>query len=119
MAASKLELIAIQKRAELMASQPKGYNDADDAHHYSVTHTKALADSTTPEQGRGTGDNDPASAAENQNGGTKTDIFGNPNIPGSGRNPAFSMNHNNPTNRYGYEDSIDTSGNVGQVVLNG
>jgi len=109
---SKLEDIAIQQRATLI---PKNiYNDAAPANNYTATNTRALADTQTPENGKGTGDNEVEAASENYNGGSATDKFGNPSIPGSGRNPAFSMNQFNPSNKY---IAPDTSANVGQVVL--
>lgn len=112
MASNKLEEIGIAQRATLI---PKNtYNDAAPANNYSPTHTNALADSTTPEKGRGTGANDPATAAEDYNGGTQTDKFGNPIIPGSGRQPAFSMNQYNLDNKY---VAPDTSANVGQSII--
>lgn len=107
-----LEQVAIQQRAALI---PKNYyNNAAPSNNYNPAHTRAMADGTTPEAGRGTGDNDPQAASENYAGGTNTDIFGNPNIPGSGRKPAFSMNEYNLDRRY---TAPDTSANVGQVVI--
>jgi hypothetical protein len=109
---NKLEQAAIQQRAILIPQN--AYNDAAPANEYTATHTKALADATTPEKGRGTGSVDPQTAAVDYNGGTNTDKFGNPSIPGSGREPAFSMNQYNLNNGY---SAPDTSANVGQVVI--
>ena len=110
--ASQLELIAIQQRAALI---PKNYyNDEAPANNYNPTHSRAIADSETPEAGRGTGANDPLTASLDYNGGTETDKFGNPAIPGTGRQPAFSMNQYNPDRVY---TAPDTSANIGQVVI--
>jgi hypothetical protein len=112
MPSNKLEQAAIIQRAILIPQN--AYNDAAPANEYTATHTKALADATTPEQGRGTGAADPQTAAVDYNGGTNTDKFGNPTMPGSGRQPAFSMNQYNLNNGY---TAPDTSLNQGQVVI--
>lgn len=119
MASNKLEEAAILARATLI---PKNlYSDASPEHNYTATHSRALADETTPEAGRGTGDANMESAIENDNAGTKTDKFGNPAILGTGRNAALTQNlakwgmGKEPEQQY---KSPDTSANVGEVVIN-
>ena len=83
---SKLEIIGIDQRNALL---PKNDYNGIPGNQYTSTHTRALADTATPEHGRGTGgDLD----SENYKAGTKTDIKGNPSVPGSGRNPAIANN---------------------------
>ena len=107
---SKLEIIALQKRNDLVAINE--FDGVDLANGYSATHTKALADDATPEHGRGTGgDLDTL----NYNAGTHTDRYGNVEVPGSGRAAAFANNGSTwgytPGNGY---TTPDTSGNIGQ-----
>ena len=49
---NKLEQAAIIQRSILIPRN--AYNDAAPANEYTATHTKALADTGTPEKGRGT-----------------------------------------------------------------
>lgn len=110
---TKLEQIAIVQRGILI---PKNeFNNESPANNYTETHTKALADTATPEEGRGTGG---FLDIDNQAAGTQTDILGNPFIPGSGRKPAYALNGST----WGYTpDSYyqkpDMSGNIGQVSI--
>lgn len=115
MGQSKLEQIAIAQRGVLNAIN--SYNNVDASNNYTATHTKALSDTLTPEQGRGSGGENYLDTP-NQNVGTQTDIYGNPSIPGSGRKPAYANNGST----WGYTpDSVyqapDTSGNIGQIVV--
>lgn len=116
MGQSKLEEIAIIQRNTLI---PKNYyNNEADANNYAATHTRAKSDTLTPEAGRGSGGNNFLDTPNYDGVGTQTDINGNPSIPGSGRNPAFTNNGST----WGYTpDSIynapDTSANIGQVVI--
>lgn len=107
---SKLEIIALQKRNDLIAIN--NYNGIDPSNEYSGTHSKALADKKTPEQGRGTGG---FLDTHNNNAGTETDKFGNPTMLGSGRAAAIANNGSTwgytPTEGY---TTPDTSGNIGQ-----
>lgn len=86
---------------------------------YGAAHTKALADSQSPEMGRGTGEGNIYDATQNTTAGTITDKDGNqPYFPGSGRNPALTKNLADwgygPINNY---HSPDTSLNVGAVII--
>ncbi len=107
---SKLEIIALQKRNDLIAIND--YNGIDGANGYSATHTRALSDAQTPEHGRGTGG---FLDTGNYDAGTATDRFGNPDIPASGREAAFANNGSTwgytPDEEY---TTPDTSGNAGQ-----
>lgn len=113
MAQSKLEQIAIVQRNTLIPINT--FNNEAPANNYTAGHTRALSDTETPEQGRGTQN---FLDTSNYDAGTQTDINGNPSIPGSGRNPAIANNGSS----WGYTpNSIytapDTSANVGQVVI--
>lgn len=106
---NKLEQAAIATRDSLIARN--NYNNADDSNNYSATHTRALADQTTPVYGKGTG-----VFLDTYNGGGDLDVNGNPTYGGSGRLAAFA--NNTSTWGYGpnsYYQHPDTSGNVGQV----
>ena len=76
---TSLDSAAVARRDALEAlNQSKygfGIND-----EYGVKHTNALSDGD--DRGRG----------EDQDIGTKTDIDGNPTVPGSGRNPLIANN---------------------------
>jgi len=113
MAQSKLEQIAIIQRGTLIPIN--SYNSAAAANNYTATHTRALGDAQTPEAGRGSGG---FLDIENYDVGTATDINGNPNVGGSGREPAFANNGST----WGYTPSVvysapDTSLNQGQVII--
>lgn len=113
---SALEVAAINQRNILL---PKNYyNNASKANNYSAQHTRALADQTTPYQGKGTG---VFLDIYNYNGGSAWDIYGNQGTAiGSGRIPAFALNRSTwgydfvPTNWY---KQPDTSKNIGQVII--
>jgi hypothetical protein len=111
---SALEQIGLTQRSVLIPNNT--YNNASAPNQYSATHTRALADSTTPHYGKGTGgDLD----INNYNAGSDWDILGNQaNSIGSGRNPAFARN----LGTWGYDNNHDyaypnTSLNVGQVHI--
>jgi hypothetical protein len=89
---------------------------------YSVTHTNAVADTTTPSYGKGTGDqidvNDTKkgiTARYNYNGGSFEDINGQPN-QGSGRSNLTTLNSTRfgyfPNNEYGIPDITLNSGTI-------
>lgn len=111
---SALEAAAIAQRKVLLPQNI--YNDVDAANEYSATHTRALADKTTPHYGKGTGD---FLDIYNYNAGADWDIFGNQsNSVGSGRNPAFSLNYGVwGYNNEHYYQHPDTAANVGQVTI--
>jgi hypothetical protein len=109
-AQSKLEIIVIDKRNALL---PKNNYNSVGNNQYTAGHTRALSDTVTPEAGRGTGgDLD----SENYATGTRTDIDGNPSIPGSGRNPAIAKNESTwgygPKNFYTKPDTTQNNGQV-------
>ena len=109
---SKLELVGIDQRNALL---PKNDYNSVGGNQYTSTHTRALSDVKTPEAGRGTGQN---LDSENYAAGTRTDIQGNPTLPGSGRNPAMANNQAT----WGYSPKQvytkpDTTGNNGQVNI--
>ena len=88
--ASNLELIGINERSGLIT--PNLYKQdwavpSSLVDNYSVLHTRALSDTTTPIYGKGTG-----IFLDTTNGGGEYDINGNPAIIGSGRNNAISIN---------------------------
>jgi len=106
---NKLEQAALATRESLIAIN--NYNNEADANNYTATHTRALADSETPINGKGTG-----LFLDTYNGGGDLDVNGNPTYGGSGRLAAFANNGSTwgytPNNYY---EHPDTSGNVGQV----
>lgn len=113
-----LEVFAIQARAQLIPNNT--YNDVAPANEYTATHTRALSDTLTPIQGKGSGG---FLDIDNYGGvGGSIDVNGNSNYAGSGRNPELSLN--NSTFGYGptglnmtpYQ-APNTSGNVGQVII--
>jgi len=111
---SSLEQYAIQQRNVLIPMNI--YNSAAPANQYSPTHTRALADQTTPHYGKGTGN---YLDITNYAAGSDWDIFGNASVAvGGGRNPMFANNFAtwgyDPTNRYQHPD---TSMNIGQVII--
>ena len=112
---SKLEQIGIQKRLELEVINT--FKGDDPSNGYSATHTNAIGDSQTPERGRGNGTGDSLDTP-NYKIGTHTDIYGNPEVPGSGRVPAIANNGSTwgytPDNGY---KAPDTSGNSGQFQM--
>lgn len=103
---SKLEQIAIEQRANLM-----GMNEFNQLENngYSATHTKAMSDSETPIQGKGTG-----VYMDTMNGGGSIDINGLPGLHGSGRLGQLAMNDYNYENGY---ETPDTSQNIGQISI--
>jgi len=102
-----LEEAAIAARLRLIATN--NYNNAADANNYGATHNRALSDQISPEAGKGTG-----IFLDTFNGGTQTDINGNPAIVGSGRKGNTVINEFDSDNPY---DHPDTSGNIGQVII--
>ncbi len=116
--ATKLELAAIAQRAILTTpnSYRQDWNTPSNVNNqYSPTHTKALADTTTPIYGKGTGG---FLDTGNYNAGGEFDKNGNPSILGSGRNNAIIQNQAQwgygPTQVYTIPD---TSGNAGQYHM--
>lgn len=116
---NKLELAAIKQRDFLIAKDIYNQNWATPSNtnnQYSPTHTRALADTTTPIYGKGTGK---FLDIYNYNGGGEFDIKGNARYAGSGRNNAISKNLSDwgygpdATNWY---RAPDTSGNLGQYI---
>lgn len=111
---SALEIAAIAQRNILIPTNV--YNSSAAANQYSATHTRALADSLTPNYGKGTGQ---FLDIYNYDAGAEWDKFGNQaNSIGSGRNPAFARNFGT----WGYDNNNsyqrpDQSRNVGQVVI--
>ena len=111
---SALEKAAIQQRKILI---PKNFYNSESApNQYSATHTRAIADSKTPNYGKGTGN---YLDINNYNAGSDWDKFGNQsNSIGSGRKPAFANN----ASTWGYDPTINytspnTALNIGQVVI--
>jgi len=107
MAQSKLEEAAIAARKTLITKNV--YNDADVNNNYSAVHTRAKSDDVTPVNGKGTGVN-----FDSYNGGSSVDVFGNPNFAGSGRIANLATNQYDNLNEY---TTPDTTGNIGQVVV--
>lgn len=111
---SALEQIAIAQRNILIPINI--YNNESDPNRYGATHTRALADQTTPHYGKGTGQ---FLDIYNFDAGADWDIFGNQSIAqGSGRKPAFANNFGT----WGYDNNHyyahpDTSKNTGQVNI--
>ena len=105
MAQSELERLAIIQRNKILAANI--YNNDASSNHYGATHTSALSDSLTPEHGR-----EPVTPGADI--GTKTDIYGNPQIPGSGRVNNLTSNEYNTTKPY---TEPDTSLNIGAVSI--
>lgn len=111
---SALEKAAIAARNSLLPVNR--YNNAAAANTYTATHTRAKADSATPNHGKGTG---AFLDIENYAAGSALDINGNPSVAlGSGRNPAFASNlatwGYGPAQRY---TRPNTNGNIGAVVI--
>jgi len=109
-----LEIAAIAARNQLLPQNT--YNNTTVANEYTATHTRALADQTTPHYGKGTGG---FLDILNYNAGSDWDIYGNQaNSIGSGRNPAFTLNDAqfgyDPTHNY---TAPNTALNVGQVII--
>jgi hypothetical protein len=112
--ATKLEELAMAQRAKLL--NPNIYNHDwklnNTNNEYSVTHTRAMADTKTPIYGKGTGQ---FLDTENYKAGGEIDINGNPSINGSGRQNALILN----TAKWGYGPNKnykapDTTNNYGQ-----
>tara|TARA_R110000851_G_scaffold158676_2_gene301739 strand:+ start:3200 stop:3523 length:324 start_codon:yes stop_codon:yes gene_type:complete len=104
---STLEELAIAARQQLLTNNI--YNDFDINNNYSATHTRAKSDDETPVHGKGTG-----TSFDSYNGGGSYDIYGAPNIAGSGRLANVAVNEYNSNNEY---TTPDTSGNLGQVII--
>lgn len=114
---NKLEQAAITQRNFLIAKDIYNQNWATPSNtnnQYSPTHTRALADTTTPIYGKGTGQ---FLDTNNYNAGGEYDIKGNTRYVGSGRNSAIAKNLSD----WGYGPNVinwyklpDTSGNLGQ-----
>jgi predicted neuraminidase len=112
---SPLEQCAITVRDQAFASNFAKFMYNCDC-QYGLTHTRALADTLTPDYGRGTGgDLD----INNYKAGNDWDINGNPvNGNFGGRNKAFAYN----LATFGYDcqhcyTAPDTSKNKGQVII--
>lgn len=111
---SALEIAAIRQRNILIPINT--YNSEDRANSYTATHTRAMADQTTPNYGKGTGN---YLDIHNYAAGSALDIHGNQsNAVGSGRNPAFGLNYAT----WGYDNQHDykmpdMSKNKGQVII--
>lgn len=92
---------------------------------YSANHTNAVSDTTSPYNGKGTGNgvtNGVYGAINNYNGGSIEDRNGVIGIVGSGRNPQITLN----AGTWGYGPTPiagsnyvtpNTSGNIGQVII--
>lgn len=114
-----LEVYAIQARAQLLPANV--YNNNAPANEYTATHTRAISDSLTPVQGKGSGN---FLDIDNYAGvGGDFDINGNQAISaGSGRNPELTLNNTiwgygpNGLNMTPYT-APNTAGNIGQVVI--
>lgn len=102
---TKLEQIGLEQRAKTISRND--FNTTADNKMYSRSHTKALSDDETPNQGKGTG-----KQLDTQGGGSKIDINGDPAIISSGRVGNTRLNAYNNKNEY---TKPDTSGNIGQV----
>jgi hypothetical protein len=92
---------------------------------YSVNHTNAVSDTTSPYNGKGTGNgvtNGVYGAINNYAGGSIEDINGVPSQQGSGRNPQVTLNAGTwgygPTQIAGSNYIMpNTSANIGQVII--
>ena len=87
---TNLEIIGINERSGLVTPNLYKQNWAtpiNTTDNYSVLHTRALSDTTTPIYGKGTG-----IFLDTSNGGGDYDINGNINYAGSGRLNAISIN---------------------------
>ena len=87
---SKLEVIGVDNRNSLIT--PNLYKQdwalaSNTTNNYSVLHTRALSDTTTPVYGKGT-----SKFLDTENGGGEYDINGNVNYAGSGRLSAIIIN---------------------------
>jgi hypothetical protein len=108
--ASKLEELAKQFRIE--NTKGNTYQNTESG-KYSASHPNAKSDGDN--KGKGTG-----VELGTENGGSVTDIKGNPDFPGSGRDAALSKN--NATYGYGKGNEYthpDTGDNEGQFTLGG
>jgi len=122
---SPLEAAAIAQRNILIPINT--YNNYSVTNEYTASHTRALADSSTPINGKGTGDgyvsNIGYAAIVNYAGGSEWDILGNQmNSVGSGRNSQITLNAGvwgyGPNQVAGSDYSTpNTSGNIGQVII--
>ena len=114
---NKLEQIAIAARAALIGpnTYKEDFTSINPDDMYSPTHTRALADTKTPVYGKGTGN---YLDTANYNAGGSIDIYGDPNVMGTGRVAALNLNlatnGYDPNNNY---TTPDTSKNLGQVHI--
>lgn len=119
---SDLEYAAIIQRNTLIPINT--YKNDTPANQYSLTHTRAITDTQTPNAGRGTAR---FLDIENYGAGLDWDKLGNPQ-PGSivgagiGRSPSLSMNYatwDMGPNGLGMQNysNPNTSLNVGQVII--
>ena len=104
---SQLETIAIEARKKLLV---KNIYDESDTGKYKSTHTRAMSDTKTPINGKGTG-----VFMDTNKGGGEYDINGSVELPGSGRIKNVAVNTYNNANGY---KAPDTTGNKGQVIIN-
>jgi len=107
---SDLEKIGIITRDTLKAKNT--FNDGD-GKKYQGGHTRAMQDDTTPVHGKGTGNEGPT-GPDVFNGGGSLDIYGTPEVPGSGRVKSLASNEFNKDKEY---TKPDTSENKGQVII--
>jgi hypothetical protein len=82
---NELESIADAQRKNLITGNV--FKGGDKTSEYSSTHTRALSDSKTPINGKGTG-----IFLDTYNGGGDEDINGNPAAAGSGRLKNLGLN---------------------------
>ena len=106
---SKLEQIGIEKRNDLIGGNT--YNSVSPSNKYSATHTRALSDTKTPIQGKGTG---VFLEDTTTKGGGDYDINGNPEYPGSGRIKNKAINEYNDIAVY---TTPNMTLNAGQIEI--
>lgn len=99
---TKLEIIAREARERTITN-----NVYQTTNQYSETHTRAISDELTPENGKGTG-----RYLDTTDGGSRTDKKGVVGKANTGREGNLVLNQYNKTNEY---QRPDTSGNVGQI----
>lgn len=90
---SKLELIGTEARLNHRIRNT--FTGLNEEQKYSTTHTRAISDEETPEHGKGTG-----ISLDTANGGSRTDINGDPALSGSGRKGNVRFNQYNRENEY-------------------
>lgn len=104
---SKLEAKAIRKRVEELVSNKFGTNN-----EYDISDAKKGGDGT------GSVSDHTLISPDFSTGGGEMDINGNPSIPYSGRLGNTLINEYREGHGYGIDVTIDTSLNVGQVIIN-